>query len=237
MTETKQGLGTFVPHRRAVTHGPHGWTEVHGNEFYAKFTGMELRNFPDVPIKSAPLLDTSTHKLAIETDPRWTMVIRHVGSWRVKSRPKVRIYPEGMAFGKVSVCFKLPAAHRFETPESAFRALSDVDFTLSPHNLNLVAVQKQQTSKLRQELEAELRKDLTMELRSRAVDLLTEEEVFALLTHYTNERRSKLPRPKRRAPASNVLDFEALRRRITAIIEEQDESADDYAHSISSAAG
>lgn len=237
MTETPQGLGTFVPRRKAVAHGPGGWAEVNGNEFYAKYTGMELRNFPDVPIKASPLLDTSTHRLAIETDPRWTMVIRHVGTWRVKTRPKVRIYPEGEACGKVAVHFKLPAAHRYETPEAAFKALQDVEFTLSPHNLNLVAVQKQQTSKLRQELEAELRKDLTMELRSRAVDLLTEEEVFSLLTHYTNERRSKLPRPKRRAPADNVLDFEALRSRITAILEEHDASADDYAHSISSAAG
>lgn len=105
-----------------------------GNEFYMLVRGYELKQFPDVPIVCHPLLNTSTHKLALETNPQWCLRVRHKGHWRIKTRAKVRVYPEGN--GKCpAISFALPAQARFESPDSVFAALAKVDYSLTLHDI------------------------------------------------------------------------------------------------------
>lgn len=243
MTETASG----GPVASTVHAGqPHPVGYVQGREFYVKFTGMELRNFSDVPIKVAGLINTSTHKLAIETDPQWTMVIRHVGSWRVKTRPKCRLYPCGRQTYRQApaICFAMPACYRFNTLEQAFEWMKLCDFQLSPHNLDLRAVHKREAdvrASLRAEVEREYSekwyRERCEEIRSDVATLLSQDEafVFDALARLTEQRRSKLPRPKRCQPdMTNVLSFEDMRARIERILAEHDAIDEDYRQSLAS---
>jgi hypothetical protein len=63
---------------------------IEDGEFFLLTGGYALKQLPDIPIVCAPLLNTSTHKLAIETNPRWFLRVRHKGHWRSKTRPKER---------------------------------------------------------------------------------------------------------------------------------------------------
>lgn len=131
---------------------------VDPHEFYAILRGMDMRDMPDIPIRCRPLLDTSTHQLAIETDPRWCLKIRHVGCWRSKTRPKISLYTEDRCKSPV-ISFALPAQTKFETLDAAFKALEGVDFALSPHNISLTAIQRRHEAELREKIRAEIRNE------------------------------------------------------------------------------
>mgnify|MGYP001610759991 CR=1 FL=1 len=54
-----------------------------------------MRDFLDIPLVVRPLIDTSLHKLAIETDPVWCLRIRQRGGWKMLTTPRVSIFAEG----------------------------------------------------------------------------------------------------------------------------------------------
>lgn len=196
---------------------------VTGREFYATYSGYELKQYPNVPIVCKPLLNTSTHELALETSPPWVLKIRHVGSWRIKTRPKVRIYRQDMAGWRAApaICFDLPSCHRFETVEQAFRKLAECEFQLSPHNINLRAIQRTDEKRIREQLYAEVRREVEDKIRQEAkedtLNSMSLTEMLALDNDVTRawlaERRPKARRLAE-VPSAEVIDLrDRLRQR------------------------
>jgi hypothetical protein len=195
-----------------------------GREFYATLKGYELKQLPDVPIVCKPLLNTSTHQLALETSPQWVMKIRHVGSWRIKTRPKVRIYREDMSGWRAApaICFDLPSCHRFETVESAFRHLAACDFQLSQHNINLRAIQRTEENKIREQLRAEVRREIEDKVRAEMKEevLNSFPSLTDMLVADTAETRrwlaARRPKASRKAAVLSSAEVIDLRERLRA---------------------
>ena len=115
----------------------------HGNQFYAEYRGYDLKAIPDIPIVCRPLVNTSTHQLALETSPVWCLRVKHRGSWRTKTSPKVSIYADGVAKDRIGFSFRIPARSLYTKPEQVWNDLMAMDFTLRNRNLMANAVQRE----------------------------------------------------------------------------------------------
>lgn len=111
-----------------------------GNEFYADYKGYELKVFlPDIPIRCLPVVDTSTHRLAIETNPQWGLRVRHRGCWRTKTRPKVSVYAVGQT-DKIGFSFALPSRSLYTSMTQVVDDLRRADYSLKARSVQLLGV-------------------------------------------------------------------------------------------------
>ena len=202
-------------------------------EFYLLVKGYELKTLPDVPIVCPPLLNTSTHKLALETNPVWCLRVRHKGHWRTKTRPKVRVYPDGNGQCP-AISFHLPAQARFESPDSVFAALAKAEYTLNLHDLKpavhkrtieLAELEKARAAGYQQGKEdGRWESSFDPAYKSEGV---VERSVFDLLAEWNAktevELKARRPKPTTTLPTAEVIDITSfLKERGVAIDTETD---------------
>lgn len=96
--------------------------------------GAELRDLPDIPIVVRPLISTSLHALAIEVEPAsWCFRVRHRGSWRTKTTPKISVFQNGnRQFG---VAFRIPARTLYTCGKEVFADLARAEFQVKGRTL------------------------------------------------------------------------------------------------------
>lgn len=109
--------------------------EANRGNFWAEVRGIKLRDYPDIPLRIPPLIDSSLHKLAVETGPQWVFRVRQRGSWRTRTSPKISVFVEQTP--EFGLSFHIGARPLYSSMVEVFADLQKADFRMRGRTLQV----------------------------------------------------------------------------------------------------
>jgi len=195
-------------------------------EYSFRAVGEELYHLPDIPICVQPLVNTSLHALAAAsiakipsyrldetgsrytkvTDyiPQWCFRVKHSGGWRVRNRgPKISLYLDGS--NHTCFTFKIGSRPVYKHHSEVFRDLAAADYMLKSTCLTGKA-------NLPMDEEASMRYFNARRFEELSARGAVRLPVMAL----------PVPPADDPEPTADIIDFAAVRARMTPVLSEAD---------------